>query len=105
MNNASIFNAALIGAYTGMIMSRNNPSTTSSVYTAELQGAKTFATELDSLIATILSPNTFANYMIMIQLCYAAFANRYPQSITAADYLNVANQIKAEFTSLIAAAV
>jgi hypothetical protein len=104
MNNASVFNAALTGAFTGMIASRTNPSTTTADYTAELQAAKSFATELDDEIATIVSPNVFANYMILIQLCYAAWVNRYAKSITDEDYDAVAKQVKAEFTSLIAVA-
>lgn len=100
-NNALLFNAALNGAYAGMLHNRMLTSATQADYTPLADAAEAFATDVDTAIANdplisdgdgtpaapadgAIAGDQFRLTNIVFALAYAAWANREAPSVAIA---------------------
>lgn len=104
-NNNDIYNTALVAAFGGAVSNRSEKSVVAANYTDLSLACQAYATELDSLIPTIGGGASAAQLDGIYSLSYAAWANRQPTDLTAANYATVANVVKAQWTQITSLAV
>ena len=95
LNNSFIFNSALSGTVAGASQ-RWVTSQTDSDYTAMVEAACAFATELDSVL-TVWDPDAATSDMIAVvtAICQGFWTTRFPTSQISSDYTNEAKAIAA----------
>ena len=117
INNDAVYNAAFIGALSGMLSGRDFDSSTATDYATQVNAADAFALQLDSLIAenasistgggnaSMVAPTTSAivftqsAYMHAIsQLSCAQFNGRAASSATQSFYTTAAAAVNAALT-------
>lgn len=95
MNNAKIYNAALSGALSGMLVSRVRMTS----YVAIVAACVTFATAIDNAIPA--NPGVTTGYQtLMSQLCTAATSNTYTLTIPSAVITQIVSAFNAAVSSL-----
>lgn len=99
-NNASLLNAAYVGALNGAC-SRWSVSSTAADYSTIVDASRALAEEVDSLIAADPLMNG-EKTSIMNGICSGFFKDRYLVNDTALDYLSSAQSIVAIYTQAIA---
>lgn len=94
-----IHNNALAGAMAGLMAGRNIASFTLTDYATIANVADAIATEVVTRNAALAAPMADADapspLILILTAAYAAVAGKSPSSVTAADYIGIANQIVA----------